>query len=905
MFPRLRNSHVTVVALACAVILAPARGDEPCPKCTMMMQRVYAVADLVVLPENSNSSPISEILSPMNGTSGSFVLGSPVNSTISLTPAAPSNCAADSSSDAVRLGCDFEFMCQQPADPPCCKAAGCCQGADCCPNRACCPDGPCCKTGSCCQGASCCPNGACCPDGPCCPKAVTNWTAIAAPEWCPPAAPKPQLHEQLIKLITKNVCPNCWAEAGGSCTLDYYPLGMGLVVNAPADVQEQVADLIEALRRLQDTEVAFDVKVVAVGDVVYKELFDKEAAASFDGGMPMFLNPQQAKDLWQAMQSDQHTHALMAPKLTVFNGQKASIRCTQSQNFVTDMTKVSGASKISFDELRNVPGQPVPLSLAESCSSVRLQACMPSVEAISLGFQMAIRPTVSADHKFVRCELNAEYSELEAAPLFPVTTFVTPIFEGGAQGQPIPFTQMIQQPSIVKRGVSRSMAIPDGGTAVLYAGKRTKEDEAAVTEEESAPLFDWIYDLVDLFNPPEPTPTYEEHLFVLVTPRVIMQHGEMADAQPMPVGPCQAPCCPAPTVKQCAAMADAQVYPPAPAMPGPLCAVPPECAVAPCPMAPPCPSARSYVQLDVCVLCMDPAAWDKPVTAAWADLSPKACDGKPKVMSPEEATRFCQSMKTQQVGKVRAEPRLGCLSGHPGTFLSGGQQAMPQATGGGNSGCVVGTQFEPFGMQLSFLPVETAGGVFLQCEYKMSSPQEHPAASTAGTATQMNGCTSRVWAQLPCGRTLLFQCGRNAEGEDVIVTATPHLVDSMPAPAVLPAPTPMFSAARGVDNAEDPTFPLPTGHPRCDGKPTCMTNSLPASATCPTPITPPVIQASHEVYPAPITPPVPARIQEPEPQPLLAKFLAKYRQACAVGDKAKAQAYADCCLALDPTCFGK
>ena len=31
-------------------------------------------------------------------------------------------------------------------------------------------------------------------------------------------------------------------------------------------------------------------------------------------------------------------------------------------------------------------------------------------------------------------------------PLFPITTFITPIFEGGAVGQPVPFTQFLQQP---------------------------------------------------------------------------------------------------------------------------------------------------------------------------------------------------------------------------------------------------------------------------------------------------------------------------------------------------------------------------------------------------------------------------------------------------------------------------
>ena len=33
-------------------------------------------------------------------------------------------------------------------------------------------------------------------------------------------------------------------------------------------------------------------------------------------------------------------------------------------------------------------------------------------------------------------------------PLFPITTFITPIFEGGAQGQPVPFTQFLRPPTL-------------------------------------------------------------------------------------------------------------------------------------------------------------------------------------------------------------------------------------------------------------------------------------------------------------------------------------------------------------------------------------------------------------------------------------------------------------------------
>ena len=141
------------------------------------------------------------------------------------------------------------------------------------------------------------------------------------------------------------------------------------------------------------------------------------------------------------------------------------------------------------------------------------------------------------------------------------------------------------------------------------AGKRTKPD---MTDDPGpgAPLLDWIYDLVDLVHPPTPVPMYDEHLFVLVTPRVIETEAMEAAAKPMPMGPAQ----PAPVVRQCAAMADGTCCQPV--------QTPQQCSVAPCPVPQVASAVPGQVQLDVCVMCMDPAAWDKPITASWADLSP-------------------------------------------------------------------------------------------------------------------------------------------------------------------------------------------------------------------------------------------------------------------------------------------
>lgn len=62
--------------------------------------------------------------------------------------------------------------------------------------------------------------------------------------------------ERLINLIQRGIEPGSWSSKGGAGTIEYYPLGKALVVNQTPDVQEQVQELLNALRRVQDHECA-------------------------------------------------------------------------------------------------------------------------------------------------------------------------------------------------------------------------------------------------------------------------------------------------------------------------------------------------------------------------------------------------------------------------------------------------------------------------------------------------------------------------------------------------------------------------------------------------------------------------------------------------------------------------
>src|SRR5262249_54932637 len=72
--------------------------------------------------------------------------------------------------------------------------------------------------------------------------------------------------EVLIKLIMNTVEPRSWAEMGGTGTIDYFPNTMALVINQTPDIQDQIAELLDSLRRLQDQEVAVEIRFITVTD---------------------------------------------------------------------------------------------------------------------------------------------------------------------------------------------------------------------------------------------------------------------------------------------------------------------------------------------------------------------------------------------------------------------------------------------------------------------------------------------------------------------------------------------------------------------------------------------------------------------------------------------------------------
>lgn len=389
------------------------------------------------------------------------------------------------------------------------------------------------------------------------PGTQGNWTK---------ETPTGQLQEVLMKLITNTISPNSWSAVGGPGTIEFFPLGSALVINQTPDIQEQVADLLQALRRLQDQEVSVEVRFITIAESFYERIgvdfnmnlltnntkyepqlvsqqfkpfgfinsfrpnrfisgltpagtftqdlnipikqssfqmavppFGEFPNSPPNGGLDLglaFLSDIQVFLFLEAAQGDVRTNVMQAPKLTSFNGQTATITISDFQFYVTNVSVIQSGGQVVF---------------------------VPTNTPVPTGVSLTINSVISADRRFVRMSLTPTLANLASAnvPLFPITTFITPVFEGGAIGQPVPFTQFLQQPTVSTITLNTTVNVPDGGTVLLGGLKKLSEGR----NEYGPPILSKLPYINRLFK----NTAYgreTESLLIMVTPRIIINEEE-------------------------------------------------------------------------------------------------------------------------------------------------------------------------------------------------------------------------------------------------------------------------------------------------------------------------------------------------------------------------------------------
>jgi len=79
--------------------------------------------------------------------------------------------------------------------------------------------------------------------------------------------------DSLIDLIVSTVSTDTWAEnGGGQAEIRPFPTNLSLVVSQTQAVHEQIADLLQQLRRLQDLQVTIEVRFIQLNDSFFERI---------------------------------------------------------------------------------------------------------------------------------------------------------------------------------------------------------------------------------------------------------------------------------------------------------------------------------------------------------------------------------------------------------------------------------------------------------------------------------------------------------------------------------------------------------------------------------------------------------------------------------------------------------
>lgn len=375
--------------------------------------------------------------------------------------------------------------------------------------------------------------------------------------------------DTLMNLIQQTIDPDSWLAAGGTNTINPYPATLSIVVSAPQTTHERITDLLESLRRLQDLQVTIEVKFITLSDNFFERIgvdFDVKvddnvrrlpnedqgpsttvglstglaastpsfttdldvtlnqgsftsavpAFGTFDAGSGANLGIAILSDLelfffMNAAQGDTRSNVLQAPRVTMFDGQTASINDTVQTPFVTSLIPVVGDFAVAQ--------QPVIVILNE-------------------GTVLNVQAVVSPDKRFVRVTLNPTFSRIDKVSTFTFegsrTTRNTSSRTGTNVLDPTGTVSnsnnddlvtttgtTVQQPSFATTSVSTTVSVPDGGTILLGGIKRMREGRI----ERGVPVLSKIPYVNRLFKN---TAIGRETntLMMTVTPHIIIQEEE-------------------------------------------------------------------------------------------------------------------------------------------------------------------------------------------------------------------------------------------------------------------------------------------------------------------------------------------------------------------------------------------
>lgn len=342
-----------------------------------------------------------------------------------------------------------------------------------------------------------------------------------------------ELVDSIIRLIQDTVATDSWKDNGGTVG-SLRELSGQLIVTQTPENQRELVRLLEQLRETRAIQVTVEARFLTVS-----RNFLEDIAVDFDfsfsnvddrinGGGPIrfvqnsaqFTQPSNMDTtipgslatllpgsslttamtfiddfsfalLVRATQAEQSQSVVTAPRITLFNGQRAYVLVAVTRAYVSDLEPIVGSNAVGFD---------------------------PVISTVQSGVLLDVSATVSSDRKYVTLTLRPQLSKLLQLVPFPIGG--STVFPGGGDGSTQAFanTGIIQQPETEITQVRTTVSVPDGGTLLL--GGQTLSGE--LEREQGVPILSKIPFLKRLFTN-RATSHDDRVLLILVKPTIIIQ----------------------------------------------------------------------------------------------------------------------------------------------------------------------------------------------------------------------------------------------------------------------------------------------------------------------------------------------------------------------------------------------
>jgi general secretion pathway protein D len=379
--------------------------------------------------------------------------------------------------------------------------------------------------------------------------------------------------DSLIELITTTISPQSWDEVGGPGSISGFDTNLSLVVSQTQEVHEQLADLLEQLRRLQDLQVTIEVRFITLSDNFFERIgvdfefdiddnsnlnnfidllptgpatdspnfYDDSNPATVIGFSP--AGPTADLDLSFTQGSfgttptfggfDVNTAAnfgfAILSDIEVF----LLLQAAQGDN----RTNILQAPKVTLFNgqqafVSDTSQRPFVTSVVPVVGDFAA-AQQPVIVVLNEGTSLNVQAVVSADRRFVRLTLVPFFSQIGDVDTFTfngrvttdsgtinqdpsnpdqnVTDNVTRTVEGTT----------VQLPTFAFTTVVTTVSVPDGGTVLLGGIKRLREgrNERGVPLLSKVPWVNRLFKNVGIGRD-------AQSLMMMVTPRIIIQEEE-------------------------------------------------------------------------------------------------------------------------------------------------------------------------------------------------------------------------------------------------------------------------------------------------------------------------------------------------------------------------------------------